>query len=280
MIDQVRELIAQYGDQLALAVSVSGGKDSTRMMGYLEEFLPDVKKYYVYADTGFEHVRPVTAEQWARERAAAYGKPLYTVRNPNKTFLTMIEYRHATRPDVPAFPSSGQRQCTSDLKRGPIQVFMRHLPEKILINCTGIRAAESRNRAKANPWTYDEGMSKAGRKVWNWMPIFNESLQDVIHWHWRSGTPLHPVYVPEYHCDGTTGGYLRRLSCRVCIFSTDSDIRAIHEKDREAFDAIAQLEAKTGYTLKNGKSLLQIVEQGAFSGKQYGSEELFDRPCI
>jgi hypothetical protein len=48
------------------------------------------------------------------------------------------------------------------------------------------------------------------------------------------------VYVPEYHWDGTPEGYLRRLACRVCIFSTDADLVAIHLHDREAFDAVTR----------------------------------------
>jgi len=271
MIDQVRELIAQYGDQLALVVNVSGGKDSTRMLGFIWEAFPEVKKYVVMADTGFEHVRPVSAEAFARESAARFGLPLVVVRNPNKTYLEMVERRGM-------FPGAKYRQCTSDLKRGPIEKFIRSLPEKVIINCTGIRAQESSARAKQTPWKLNAGLSKAGRQVWNWMPIFTESLGDVIQWHWKNGMPLHPVYVSEYHCDGTVGGYLRRLSCRLCIFSTDNDIRAIYEHDREAFDMVAGLEERTKFTMKDGKSLVQIMALPPTNSKQYGSEE--DFPCM
>jgi hypothetical protein len=70
----------------------------------------------------------------------------------------------------------------------------------------------------------------------------------------------HPVYVPEYHKDGTTGGYLRRFSCRVCIFSTDADLQAIHRHDREAFDLVGNLETEMGFPMRPGASLVQIVE--------------------
>lgn len=45
----------------------------------------------------------------------------------------------------------------------------------------------------------------------------------------------------------------------MCIFSTRRDIKAIYVNDREAFDSIVALEKKTGYTLKNGESLIQIA---------------------
>ena len=58
--------------------------------------------------------------------------------NPNKTYLEMVERRGR-------FPSAQYRQCTSDLKRGPIERFIRSLEYKVVINCMGIRAEESRS---------------------------------------------------------------------------------------------------------------------------------------
>lgn len=264
-LEQVRALAAQHGDALALVVNVSGGKDSTRLLGYIREELPHVKTYVVYADTGFEHVKPVSAEEWARQRAAAYGLPLAVVRNPNKTYLEMVAGRKK-------FPSASNRQCTSDLKRDPVAKFIRHLGERVIPA-----------RAKQTPWKRDERLSKAGREVFNWMPIFGLSLREVIEWHWSTGTPLHPVYIPAYHADGTQGGYLRRFSCRVCIFSTDADIRAIYHHDRDAFNMVSDLEESTGFTMKNGKTLVQIAGTVSADNRQYGSEEFLEvasTPCI
>jgi len=264
-LDQARDLVARYGSALAIVVNMSGGKDSVRMLGYLREQFPNVRMYVVYADTGFEHVRPVSAETWSRERAAAYGLPLHVVRNPNTTFLSMVERRGM-------FPDSKNRQCTSDLKRGPVEVFIRSLPEKVVLNCIGIRAAESPKRAQKEPWKLNARLSKAGRRVVDWMPIFRESLADVLAWHKSTGTPFHPVYVYA-----GAGGYLKRFSCRVCIFSTAADLHAIHANDREAFDLVAELEQRIGFTLKSGKSLFQILGQAPASADQYGSEE---SPCF
>jgi hypothetical protein len=92
---------------------------------------------------------------------------------------------------------------------------------------------------------------------------------------------LHPVYVPAYHKDGTQGGFLRRLSCRLCIFATNSDIKAIYEHDREAFDLVASLEQKINFTMRSGKSLLQIIDQDVFDGKTYGGDEnIPEMPCM
>jgi 3'-phosphoadenosine 5'-phosphosulfate sulfotransferase (PAPS reductase)/FAD synthetase len=256
------------------------------MLGLIRERFPTQKVYVVMADTGFEHVKPVPAVEWARECAASFGLPLDVVRNPNKTYLEMVANRRK-------FPSAGNRQCTADLKRGPVQKYIRHLPERIIINCTGIRAAESPQRAKQTPWEFDSNMSlearvskrngcvtQLERKVWNWMPIFYESLRDVLEWHWLTDHPLHPIYIPAYHADGTTGGYLRRFSCRLCIFSTDADVRAIYHHDRQAFDLVSELEDRIGFTMKDGKSLFQIIQSPSRDVRQYGSEELYDTPML
>lgn len=281
MINEVESLIGKHGSDVAMVINMSGGKDSVRMMGYLRETFPGVKMYAVMADTGFEHVKPVSAEEFARERCAAYGLELHVVsavwgdrrklngewvKNPKvgtrKSYLDMVEQRGM-------FPSTQYRQCTSDLKRNPIAVFLRSLPESVIINCTGIRAAESPARAKQTPWKRNETLctKNGSRTVYDWMPIFAESLEDVLQWHTATGTALHPVYV-------WAGGHLKRLSCRICIFSTNADIHAIYKHDREAFDLVANLEQKMGFTMKSGQSLFQIIGQDvAADDAQYGSEE-------
>jgi 3'-phosphoadenosine 5'-phosphosulfate sulfotransferase (PAPS reductase)/FAD synthetase len=117
--------------------------------------------------------------------------------------------------------STGNARQT--LKRGPIERLIRSLGYKVVIHCMGIRAEESRSRAQLQPWSANNSQTTRTRQAFNWLPIFGESLRDVLEWHWNSAIPLHPVYIPEFHCDGTSGGYLRRFSCRVFIFSTDHD---------------------------------------------------------
>jgi DNA sulfur modification protein DndC len=166
-MDEVDVLMSSSNDSLALLLNLSGGKDSTRMLGFIRQHFPTVKTYAVMADTGFEHVKPVPAVNWCRQLAAGFGLPLTVVRNPNKTYLEMVRRRGM-------FPSAQFRQCTSDLKRGPIQKFLRTIPEKIVINCMGMRAEESPRRARQSPWTLDMVMSKNGRTVYNWLPIFGD----------------------------------------------------------------------------------------------------------
>ena len=130
------DLFSKSGADVAFVVNFSGGKDSMRMLAKVRHLYPNNPTYAVMADTGFEHVRPISAVDWSRERVAKFGIPFAVVRNPNKTYLEMVERRRM-------FPSSATRQCTSDLKTGPCYVRIRHLPHKLIVNCTGIRAEES-----------------------------------------------------------------------------------------------------------------------------------------
>ncbi len=267
-MEQVCALIQEHKDDVAIVVNHSGGKDSTRMLGLVRKKFPDVRTYAVMADTGFEHKSPVSAADWARQRCADFGVDLTVVRNPNRTYLEMVEQRGM-------FPSPQYRQCTSDLKRGPIDKFIRSLSEKVILNCIGIRAEESTSRARLVPLSRNKALSTRRRTVYNWLPIFNRPLSEVLSWHWANAIPLHPVYVPEYHKDGTTGGYLRRFSCRVCIFATNADVRAIYQNDRQAFDLVSGLENKLSFTMRPGESLVQIVQAGSLQRTQEERQQTF-----
>ncbi|WP_158790030.1 phosphoadenosine phosphosulfate reductase family protein [Granulicella sp. L60] len=250
----MKRLFERFDGSVALVINHSGGKDSTRMLGFVRERLPEATTLAVMADTGFEHQRPISATDFARDRCAEFGVPLTVVRNSRRNYLEMVEQRGM-------FPSAQYRQCTSDLKRGPIEKYIRTLPYRLIFNCMGIRSEESPPRAKLHPLSLNSSLTTQTRIVYNWFPIFEESLADVLTWHWDHCIPLHPVYVPKFHKDGTTGGYLRRLSCRLCIFSTDSDLLAIRQHDPEAFLSVSALEQKIGFTMRSTGSLIQIVDE-------------------
>ena len=158
------------------------------------------------------------------------------------------------------FPSPQFRQCTSDLKRGPIDKFIGSLPHKVIVNCIGIRAEASHARARLSPLSISQSLSTRRRTVYNWFPIYDQPLSELLDWHWRNNVRFVRCMCRKYHKDGTTGGYLKRLSCRVCIFSSDADLQAIHVHDRSAFDLNADLERKLNFTMRPGASLVQIVE--------------------
>jgi 3'-phosphoadenosine 5'-phosphosulfate sulfotransferase (PAPS reductase)/FAD synthetase len=117
------------------------------------------------------------------------------------------------------WPSPKYRQCTSDLKRGPIEKAIRtHLRNNpqyggLVVNCMGLRAEESPRRSKAIPLKINERNSKAGREWWDWLPIHDWTVNQVWNGISQAGQNPHWVYAEG----------LSRFSCIFCIFSTETD---------------------------------------------------------
>ena len=59
------------------------------------------------------------------------GLDFTVVCNQKRTYLEMVEQRGM-------FPSPKYRQRTSDLKRGPIEKFIRSVMQKVILNGMGI----------------------------------------------------------------------------------------------------------------------------------------------
>lgn len=214
---------------MELVINFSGGKDSCAMLAYLCEKYPNVKKHVVFADTGWEHD---DAEEWSRKIVESFGLELNVVRSKTKTLLSMAEARGK-------FPGMSQRQCTSDLKRDPIMTWIRNnVKDELIVNCMGIRAEESAGRAKQKRLKRNMRESNSKRVIWDWQPIKDWKETEVFSYLEEKKIPLHPVYK-----------YLRRFSCRVCIFMSDHDLRQVQEHDPEAIQIIARIEEKIGFTM-------------------------------
>lgn len=224
---------------MELVINFSGGKDSSAMLAYLCENYPRLPKHVVFADTGWEHD---DAEEWNRSLVARFGLPLHVVRNPNKDFFSMVRQRGK-------FPSPGQRQCTSDLKRDPIQTWIRrNVTDPLVVNCVGLRAEESPARAKRPKLARDKRLTNSKRTVWNWLPIHDWTEQQVRAYLAERSIPLHPVY-----------RYLNRFSCQVCIYMTRRDLAAVKANNPAAFQRIADLESEIGFTMQPGQTINQRI---------------------
>lgn len=224
---------------MEMVINFSGGKDSSAMLAYLCENYPDVKKHVVFADTGWEHT---DAESWSREIVGMFGLPLHVVRNPNKTFLTMAERRGK-------FPGMQQRQCTSDLKRDPINTWIRNnVTDPLVINCMGLRSEESSNRKKKKRLTRNKRETNSRRTLWDWLPIKDWTEAQVMEYLAAKGIPLHPVYK-----------HLRRFSCRVCIYMSQHDLQQVQQHDPQAIAIIDQLEQKTVFTMFQAGRITEII---------------------
>lgn len=231
----------------------SGGKDSQAMLIRLAEVIPHDQLLVVHASLG--EVEWAGALELARDQAAALGIP-FIVARAQKSFLDMVERRFADRPDVPSFPSAKHRQCTSDLKRGPIErevrAWIKARGIKLVVNCTGIRGQESAARAKVETFRRSERNSVAGRDWYEWAPIHSLTTDQVFATIRGAGQEPHPAYALGNE----------RLSCVFCIMGSKNDLANGARHNPALFARYVELEARTGYTMHmSRKPLAQLVAE-------------------
>lgn len=213
---------------MEIVINFSGGKDSSAMLAYICYKYPGIKKHVVFANTGWEHPG---IEEWCKNIVSKFGLELNIVKNKNKDFLSMSRNRGK-------FPAPAYRQCTSDLKRGPIQTWIRNnIDDTLIINCMGMRAEESPRRKKMKKLYRDKIMTNSKRTVWNYLPIHEWPVGKVFDYLKEKEIPLHPVYQ-----------YLDRLSCRICIYMKKSDILKVKKHDPEAIKIISKLEREIDFS--------------------------------
>lgn len=232
----------------------SGGKDSQATLIKLLEFIPVSQLVVVHATLG--EVEWPGALEKAREQAENAGCD-FIIAEARKTLLQMVEHRFSTRPTVPSWPSSATRQCTSDLKRGPIRREVRRYAVakgfNRIVSAMGMRAQESSNRAKLPTWQLNNECSKAGRNWFDWLPIHSFKTNEVFETIAKAGQEPHWAY--------SKGN--ERLSCVFCILGSAGDAKngAVHRP--ELYQKYVQLEEKTGWTMhqsgKNRRTLPMIT---------------------
>ncbi|WP_449557241.1 phosphoadenosine phosphosulfate reductase domain-containing protein [Huaxiibacter chinensis] len=218
----------------------SGGKDSQTMLIKLLEVIPPQQIVVVHASLG--------AMEWpgalelAEKQAVDSALP-FIVARARKTLLEMVERRFANRPEVPSWPSASTRQCTSDLKRGPIQREVRAYAKangfKVIVNCLGLRAQESPGRAKRQAFRKNETDSNSVLTWYEWLPIHELKKDEVFASIREAGQEPHYAYALGNE----------RLSCVFCIMASRNDLKNGGAHHPELLEQYAALEGKTGYTM-------------------------------
>lgn len=207
----------------------SGGKDSQAMLLKLRKLVPADQLLVIHA------ILPGVEWAGTEEHARAISEGLtYITVQAGKTFFDMVRSRGF-------WPSPKYRQCTSDLKRGPIEKAIRHAlkgrTNQTVINCMGLRAQESSARAKTcgQPVKKSERNSKAGRNWIEWLPIADWTKDDVILEVKKAGQQLHWAYA-----------HVSRLSCAFCIMASKADLQAAARLNPEMFAQYVALEQEIG----------------------------------
>ena len=232
--EQIIDLIARGA---LFVINHSGGKDSQAMYLLLRGLVPAAQRVIVHADLGevewpgaVDHIKATTA-----------GEPLHVCRS-RRGLLQMIEERGM-------FPSPSQRQCTSDLKRGPIERTVRAITRErkaldieawgLVVNCMGMRAEESPGRSKLAPFKWHEGNSKAGREWYDWLPIHDLTTGEVFERIAAAGQSPHWVYAAG----------MSRFSCCFCIMSNKADLTTAARLNPDLYRRYVELERSTGQVM-------------------------------
>ena len=108
-----------------------------------------------------------------------------------------------------------------------------------VVNPMGMRADESPARARKVPWRRNNRMSVAGREVFDWLPIFDLSADDVFRVIRNAGQSSHWAYAAG----------MSRLSCSFCILASRADLRRAAELRPSMYRRYAELEVRIDHTL-------------------------------
>jgi len=220
-----REDVLRRVDGRLLAVSVSGGKDSTAVLCLLKAAGIPFQAFHM--DTAWEHE---DTEKYVRE---------YLPQMLGIEIKVLSGYpggMEALILDKGMFPSRQIRFCTQELKTEPAR---RHLASLIAageapINVVGIRREEGttgNDRGTAAEWDYS---STYECDVWR--PLVDWTLDDVIAAHEALGVLPNPLYLRG----------AERVGCFPCIFVSKPEMRFIADSSPERIARMARLEARVG----------------------------------
>lgn len=229
-------------EELAVVVSLSGGKDSTAVALRLREL--EIPFRTVFADTGWEADEtyryidevleplfgPISRvafevvglspdlEELARVVEEVLGR-----RSPMVRRILL----HAT------YPRRTLKWCTTDLKIVPIRGFHHRVMEetgKLVVSVVGIRAEESKARAGLEEWDLGDPIDALV-----WRPLLRATTGDVVDLLRRHGVAPNPLYLRGTH----------RVGCWPCTMARKEDY-AILAGDERRTEVVELLEAIVG----------------------------------
>lgn len=260
-----------------ILINTSGGKDSQTQLRLIvaEAIEAGVTDRLVAVHCDLGRVEWPGTPQVAERQVATYldgSIPFVKVSRPQGDLLDQVEQVFASRPHVPSWPSSQARYCTSDHKTSQVAKLMTALvtlqreawvehgqpvrPVRIL-DCLGIRAAESPARSKKAPFQQNVKASNTKRRVDTWLPIFTWTDAEVWADIEASGVEHHEAY--------DLG--MPRLSCAFCVMGSKSSLVRAAQLLPELAQEYLAVEQRVGYTIQGSLSMAEVIEEAAASSE-------------
>jgi len=277
----------------AVAVSVSGGKDSQAMERKLAQMRREQawpgSFFAVHADIGELFDWPWTLGL-CRRNADALGHEFHVVKRIDGLDMAGLIWRRiesTSGSGKPPFPSMACRYCTSDAKTAPIDVLLRKAGS-LVVCAVGLRSKESYRRAKQPEISVrksitterlkeldperalEEWLRKPeGRLALTWNPILDWDVNQVWEACCTSQAELDTrreffkMGYPGMALSGWTASptYLwqSRHSCAICVFGSRADIEAGAALKPELHKEIAEMEETCGFAWQQGNPLSKIT---------------------
>lgn len=285
--EPVNQLLVQGA---ALAISISGGKDSQAMLNWLVH----LRHKYQWSGHFFAIHAHLGRAEWSDTLSHCHSicdqkeiELVVVLREQGDLvdrWRERMEKLMASGNTKPFWSSAASRYCTSDLKRGPINKYLRQFAT--VISAEGIRGQESPNRAKQPVVSVREEISAArlkrllpedaidkclqkGRLALTWHPLQHWDIEQV--WEWcGTTTEEYQQRVRLYnsgHRDEALAGwpahsaYIRgneRLSCALCVLASRNDLINGARHNPELYRQLVEMEKLSGWKFRQDLSLAQL----------------------
>lgn len=265
LLDVERSVSADPGPLTAfdfVLVNSSAGKDSQAMLDMLHERASREgvlsRLVVVHADLG--RVEWTGTRELAQAQAECYGLRFEVVERPQGDLLAHIE-KHGK------FPDKARRYCTSDHKTHQVYRLLTQLagewresqPEEAkkrpcrILNCLGMRAEESPDRAKLDALGPDKPASNSRREVTRWLPIHDWSESEV----WARIRASKSAELAHY-CYSLG---MSRASCCFCILSSKGDLEIAARHNPDLLREYVAVEAHINHRFRLDLSMAELAQR-------------------
>lgn len=248
-----------------VAVGVSGGKDSSAVALRLDDYLNEIghsgPRLLIHSDLGvveWKDSLPV-----CEKLAARMGWELVVVRRKSGDLMDRWEKRWSNNVEryeslscvkvILPWSTPSMRFCTSELKTDIIcAALKKRFPGQQILSVTGIRHAESAQRAKMPCCQVQPKLTKKGVIGWNWNAIIGWPTADVFTYLDHKQEPLHEAYT-KYRCS--------RVSCAYCIMAAGDDLvgAATCEDNHELYRRMVELEIRSTFAFQGSRWLGDVA---------------------
>lgn len=254
-----------------IVIATSSGKDSMAMLAHVAELaaaagvldrIVNLHNDLGKTDSG-EPIEWPGVEDLGREHAAEHGFRFEVRRRDKGGFWDQLTQERKK------WPSSAARWCTSDQKTSQGMKLVTQLVSEVraatgitdrpieVLYCLGLRAQESRARAKKPAVVVDEAHSSGNRTITRWHPILDWSIKQV--WDQIKASGLRP------HAAYSWG--MTRLSCSLCVLASREDlVLAARLRPQLAADYL-RAEQMLGHTFRADMSMAEIIAAASEAGE-------------